>query len=138
MEYVTVRGRKMKKIPVEELQFLQLYAEGLMGCLNQKVAAKVFHEKIDSVSKKYDMPFEDVDFQYSFRRRKDVLKVLNMPHKKFLAFDEEISGSEMTASILHFSRMKSLSFLSLIRFIIPSGTTTKAFSPALMHERSIP
>ena len=90
MEYVTVRGRKMKKIPVEELQFLQLYAEGLMGCLNQKVAAKVFHEKIDSVSKKYDMPFEDVDFQYSFRRRKDVWNVLNMPHKKFLAFGEEI------------------------------------------------
>ena len=91
MEYVTVRGKKMKKIPVEELQFLQLWVECLMEHQNHRKILKIEYEKyVHRLSKKYDMPFEDVDFQYSFRRRKDVLKVLNMPHKKFLAFDEAI------------------------------------------------
>ena len=91
MEYVTVRGRKMKKIPVEELQFLQLWVECLMEHKNHRKILKIEYEKyVHRLSKKYDMPFEDVDFQYSFRRRKDVWNVLNMPHKKFLAFGEEI------------------------------------------------
>ena len=91
MEYVTVRGRKMKKIPVEELQFLQLWVECLMEHQNHRKILKIEYEKyVHRLSKKYDMPFEDVDFQYSFRRRKDVWKVLNMPHKKFWSFCEEI------------------------------------------------
>ena len=91
MEYVTVRGKKMKKIPVEELQFLQLWVECLMEHQNHRKILKIEYEKyVHRLSKKYDMPFEDVDFQYSFRRRKDVWNVLNMPHKKFLAFGEEI------------------------------------------------
>ena len=49
------------------------------------------HDKyINRLSKKYDMTFDDVQFQINFRRCKDVWKVLNMPHKKFLAFDEAI------------------------------------------------
>ncbi len=88
MEYVTVRGRKMKKIPDAEIQFFQLWVEGLMG--HRKILDLEHDKYINRLSKKYDMPFEDVDFQYSFRRRKDVWNVLNMPHKKFLAFGEEI------------------------------------------------
>ena len=91
MEYVTVRGRKMKKIPVEELQFLQLWVECLMEHKNHRKILKIEYEKyVHRLSKKYDMPFEDVDFQYSFRRRKDVWNVLNMPHKKFWTFCEAI------------------------------------------------
>ena len=88
MEYVTVRGRKMKKIPVEEIQFFQLWVEGLMG--HRKILDLEHDKYINRLSKKYDMPFDDVQFQISFRRCKDVWNVLNMPHKKFLAFDEEI------------------------------------------------
>ena len=90
MEYVTVRGRKMKKIPVEELQFLQFWIENLISSVSRKILKIEYEKYVHRLSKKYDMPFEDVDFQYSFRRRKDVWNVLNMPHKKFLAFDEEI------------------------------------------------
>ena len=39
------------------------------------------------------------------------------------------NGREITASILHCSRIKSRSFLSLLRFIMPSGITIKAFFP---------
>lgn len=90
MEYVTVRGRKMKKIPVEELQFLQFWIENLISSVSRKILKIEYEKYVHRLSKKYDMPFEDVDFQYSFRRRKDVWNVLNMPHKKFLAFGEEI------------------------------------------------
>ena len=88
MEYVTVRGRKMKKIPDAEIQFFQLWVEGLMG--HRKILDLEHDKYINRLSKKYDMPFDDVQFQISFRRCKDVWNVLNMPHKKFLAFDEEI------------------------------------------------
>ena len=41
------------------------------------------------------------------------------------------NGKEITASISHWPRIKSRNFLSLLRFMIPSGTTIKAFFPGL-------
>ena len=90
MEYVTVRGRKMKKIPDAEIQFFQFWIDNLISSVNRKILNLEHDKYINRLSKKYDMTFDDVQFQISFRRCKDVLKVLNMPHKKFLAFDEAI------------------------------------------------
>ena len=52
MEYVTVRGRKMKKIPVEEIQFFQLWVEGLMG--HRKILDLEHDKYINRLSKKYE------------------------------------------------------------------------------------
>ena len=90
MEYVTVRGRKMKKIPDAEIQFFQFWIDNLISSVNRKILNLEHDKYINRLSKKYDMPFDDVQFQISFRRCKDVWNVLNMPHKKFLAFGEEI------------------------------------------------
>ena len=91
MEYVTVRGRKMKKIPDAEIQFFQLWVECLMEHQDHRKILNLEHDKyINRLSKKYDMPFDDVQFQISFRRCKDVWNVLNMPHKKFWSFCEKI------------------------------------------------
>ena len=65
MEYVTVRGRKMKKIPDAEIQFFQLWVEGLMG--HRKILDLEHDKYINRLSKKYDMTFDDVQFQISFR-----------------------------------------------------------------------
>ena len=52
------------------------------------------------------------------------------------------SGREITASIMHCSRIKLRSFLSLLRFITPSGTITKAFPPGfsalIIHSMNSP
>ena len=53
MEYVTVRGRKMKKIPDAEIQFFQLWVEGLMG--HRKILDLEHDKYINRLSKKYDM-----------------------------------------------------------------------------------
>ena len=90
MEYVTVRGRKMKKIPDAEIQFFQFWIDNLISSVNRKILNLEHDKYINRLSKKYDMTFDDVQFQISFRRCKDVWNVLNMPHKKFLAFGEEI------------------------------------------------
>ena len=90
MEYITVRGRKMKNIPVEELQFFQFWVENLMNEPRRAILDDEHDKYIDRLSKKYDMPFEDIQLQASFRRRKDVWKVLNMPHKEYLKFCERI------------------------------------------------
>ena len=47
MEYVTVRGRKMKKIPDAEIQFFQLWVEGLIG----------YHKILKSEQGKYPWGF---------------------------------------------------------------------------------
>ena len=90
MEYVTVRGRKMKKIPDAEIQFFQFWIDNLISSVNRKILNLEHDKYINRLSKKYDMTFDDVQFHISFRRCKDVWNVLNMPHKKFLAFGEEI------------------------------------------------
>ena len=85
-EYLkTSYGKKVVKIPIEELQSLELQ----LGFI-PKEEADFFRLEQDRIIKiiaeKYNMKTWDVAEQYSFGRRKSVWNVLNIPAKELIHF----------------------------------------------------
>ena len=91
MEYIVVKGKRIVRIPEEELQFLQLKR----GTVNRDTrnpelpCNKFFYDWCDMIdkatAKKYSMPIEDVELGW-FRRFKNWYD--RVKHKDFIAFGE--------------------------------------------------
>ena len=89
MEYIVIRGKKVVKIPEEELQFLQLKG----GSIDRKHKdddrfVQSWGNRLDrAMAKKYSMPIEDVELNW-LRRFKDVYHKIK--HKDHIEYGERI------------------------------------------------
>jgi len=83
--FTTTYGKKVVKIPIEELQILALQV-GFLPMDDRDFFRSEYDRLMKIVAGKYGMKYFDVDEQYCSRRRKSVWKIIKISNKEILGF----------------------------------------------------